>query len=168
MRIAKLIFIMAAVCVALGAPFTATAGSEESQVAGRWHDGSVRDAKLSAEGCEGSRCGLTLDIVRCADAWCGIEVTAAKGCGGTALKVDAGTAETGGGLLFSGTLELAKGSEPYTVQAYLQPANAEAPARLFITGDTGGEFRMFRRSFPFHASLARIGEAECRLEKPVG
>ena len=27
---------------------------------------------------------------------------------------------------------------------------------LQITGDTGGEFRAYRRSFPFEAQLARI------------
>jgi hypothetical protein len=36
-----------------------------------------------------------------------------------------------------------------------------------MTGDTGGEFRMFRRTFPFHATLTRTSEATCKLEKPV-
>mgnify|MGYP001304265228 CR=1 FL=1 len=64
-------------------------------------------------------------------------------------------------------LELARGTEPYVVEAYMHPAVAEGRAELSITGDTGGEFRVFRRSFPFHATLERTGEATCKLDKPV-
>ncbi len=70
-------------------------------------------------------------------------------------------------MLFTGKLELARGTEPYVIEAYVQPAQGDHPMQLSMTGDTGGEFRVFRRSFPFHATLARTGDATCKLEKPV-
>jgi hypothetical protein len=109
---------------------------------------------------------ITLDIAPCGEGWCGIEVTDGKTCGATALKLGRGEAESSH-IIFEGKLELARNTEPYTVQAYLSPAAGDASETLEIIGDTGGEFRVFRRSFPFHTQLARTGEAVCRGEKPV-
>lgn len=146
-------------------------GLDAATVAGRWHSDRVwMLAARDGGSCEDGSCGLTLDVVACGDSWCGIEVGKGNVCGATALRFD-GTktreTEAKDAVLFAGTLELARGTEPYVVEAYLRPAAEGAPAELSITGDTGGEFRYFRRSFPFHATLARAGEATCRLEKPV-
>jgi len=112
---------------------------------------------------------LTLDVVRCADGWCGVEVIGAEQrCGGTALRLDGGAANGGEVTLFKGKLELAKGTEPYVVEAYLVAMDAGSAKReLQITGDTGGAFRVFRRSFPFNATLVRVAEAQCRPESTV-
>ena len=42
-----------------------------------------------------------------------------------------------------------------------------APLKLQITGDTGGEFRAYRRSFPFEAQMARIKDAVCQAPQTV-
>ena len=162
---ALLALSLAFICV-VAAAFPASAELKPGNVTGRWHADQI--AMLSRAGdCKAGGCGLTLDIVACGDTWCGIEVGKDNSCGGTALKFDAGKSETSGGVLFSGKLELARGTEPYVVEAYMQPGAGGASATLHITGDTGGEFRAFRRSFPFHATLARAGDATCRLDKPV-
>ena len=83
------------------------------------------------------------------------------------MRLDGSSSESGN-VYFKGKLELAKGTEPYVVQAYLVPAvDATEPQTLEILGDTGGEFRMFRRSFPFSTQLVRSGDAVCKAEKPV-
>lgn len=155
---------LAYLCVTAAAP--ASAGVAASDVAGRWHVDRIW-MSTRANDCEAGKCGLTLDIVACGTGWCGIEVSDKNVCGATSLRFDSGKSETSGGMLFSGKLELARGTEPYVVEAYLRGAEGDAPAELSITGDTGGEFRVFRRSFPFHATLARAGSATCKLDKPV-
>ena len=70
-----------------------------------------------------------------------------------------------------GRLELAKGSAPYTVEAWYAPPNATAGEaaerpRLNFVGDTGdGSMLMMRRSFPFQAELTRVSDAKCTLEQ---
>ncbi len=127
-----------------------------ADVAGRWEgDTYAREA--------GGK--LALDIVACGAGWCGIKV-ANESCGGTALKLDGGAVE-GDNLIFKGTLELAPGTEPYVVQAYLMPASEGSPMALQIIGDTGGQFRAFRRSFPFEAQMARTRDAVCKQPQTV-
>lgn len=158
--------LMSVVCVMAWA---SAAGAEPSStdISGRWSGATYRLA-ANSEDCTGEGCNtLTLDIVPCATGWCGIEVGKADTCGGTALKLDAATSENGG-TYFKGSLELAKGTEPYVVQAWVSPPVEGSDAEtLEILGDTGGEFRMFRRSFPFSTSLVRAGDAVCKAEKPV-
>ena len=135
---------------------------------GRWEGRTVGLAR--AKDCGEGPCTLALDLVRCATGWCGVEVTGGdRKCGATALRLDDGDAGSGGGAtVFRGKLELAKGTEPYVVEAYLiPPTDADDKTELQIAGDTGGEFRVFRRSFPFTATLARTGEAKCRPESTV-
>jgi hypothetical protein len=156
-------------CVAAAAASPAGAAPQGdgivTTIAGRWQ-GANYMMSARAPDCDGGRCTLTLDIVPCGDGWCGIEVAADNKCGGTALKLDAGETSRGS-TVFKGRLELAHGTEPYVVQAYLVPASDDDTQRLEIQGDTGGEFRVFRRSFPFNANLVRAGDAICRTEKPV-
>jgi hypothetical protein len=143
----------------VGAEPTATA------IAGRWQGQSFELARAPAS-CAEDQCTLTLDIVGCGEGWCGILVGAGNVCGESALKLDAGKGERDG-LIFKGTLQLARGTEPYVVEAWLEPAAEDHPASLQLTGDTGGEFRPFRRAFPFNAMLARASEAQCRAPPTV-
>ena len=153
--------MVSAICV-LGAamPLVSNAGAAElkaSDIAGRWQgDSYARDA--------GGK--LTLDIVACGAGWCGIKIGDNNACGATALKLDGGTLE-GESLAFSGTLELARGTEPYVIHSYLSPAADGAPATLQLIGDTGGVFRAYRRSFPFEAQLTRASDPTCHAPQSV-
>jgi hypothetical protein len=148
--------MLSAVCVLVAAS-PAFAGITAANIAGRWQGPSYAN--------EGGG-PLTLDIVACGSGWCGIKVGANDACGGTALKVDGGAAE-GDNVLFVGTLELAPGTEPYTVHTTLMPADEHSPMALQITGDTGGQFRLYRRSFPFEAHMARTQDAVCRVPQTI-
>ena len=154
--------ILSALCV-LAAASPLSAAITAANIAGRWQGESyARDAGGP----------LTLDIVACGTGWCGVKVEAGDKCGGTALKIDAGVAETGGDYIqFKGTLSLAPGTEAYVVQTSLFVPTPDtptgAPLTLQITGDTGGEFRAYRRSFPFEAQMARIKDAVCHAPQTM-
>lgn len=176
-RCIRIVSSFAALCVlAAAAPALATdsaiepaAASGGVDLSGRWQGRSFILARRDSD-CSGKRCVLTLDIMKCATGWCGVEVLDGEArCGATALRLDAGTTAEGTTTpQFRGNLELAKGTEPYVVEAYLVSAGGEGTEReLQIAGDTGGEFRMFRRSFPFNATLVRAGEPSCRPESAV-
>ncbi|MCC7250739.1 hypothetical protein [Hyphomicrobium sp.] len=175
----RIIASIAALCVLATAGQLARAGDVADDttpaptqatvdLAGRWEGRSYEMARAGVD-CGDKPCMLTLDLARCGDGWCGIEVIGREQrCGATALRLDAGAANPGGSALYKGKLELAKGTEPYVVEAYLMSmAEGETQRELQIVGDTGGEFRMFRRSFPFNATLARISEARCQPESTV-
>lgn len=128
-----------------------------ADVAGRWEgDTYAREA--------GGK--LTLDIVACGAGWCGIRVSANDTCGGTALKFNAGVVEEGNAQ-FEGTLELAPGTEPYTVRATIFPLEEGKQPTMQIIGDTGGQFRIYRRTFPFEAQMARTRDAVCKAPQTV-
>ena len=147
---------MCVLCV-VAAASQASAELKPADIGGRWQgDSYARET--------GGK--LTLDIVACGTGWCGIRVADNNACGDTALRLDGGTSE-GENLLFTGTLELAKGTEPYVVHTVLMPAADGAPATLQLTGDTGGEFRAYRRSFPFEAQLARASDPVCHAPQTV-
>lgn len=152
------------------APVPAEETSGSADLSGRWQGRSYELSRREAD-CSGTRCLLTLDVMKCTTGWCGVEVLDGdKRCGATALKLDGGTSAAGSTVpVYRGTLEMAKGTEPYVVEVYVVPGGREgSPDRdLQIAGDTGGEFRMFRRSFPFNATLARAGEPTCRPETAV-
>jgi hypothetical protein len=153
--------ILASLCLlALTAPVVA-ADVKPEQIAGRW-SGATYGMKSGAR--------ITLDIVACGSAWCGIKVEADDKCGATALKLDS-VQPLGGpqsdSLQFNGTLELMPGTEPYTVQAWLIPRPDNGVLALQITGDTGGEYRAYRRTFPFEAQLARVKDAVCHAPATV-
>lgn len=171
---------LAAICVlAAAAPLMAgasLAGPEGPALAGRWQGPNYRMAAKSAD-CKDGRCQLTLDISACDSGWCGIEVAADGSCAPvTGLVLKQGETYTDGNFGLEGTLTLAAGTEPYAIEGYFSPAEkgdpaagtTDQPMRLSMQGDTGGVFRAFRRSFPFHATLARIGDATCKpTQKPV-
>jgi hypothetical protein len=108
--------------------------------------------------------------VPCGNAWCGIKVEAGDKCGGTALKLESvqpSATRKSDSLQFNGSLEMAAGTEPYVVQAWLIPRADNGVLALQITGDTGGVYRAYRRSFPFEAQMARIKDAECHAPQTV-
>jgi hypothetical protein len=154
--------ILSALCV-LAAASPLSAAITAASIAGRWQgDSYASDASGP----------LVLDIVACGSGWCGVKVEAGDKCGGTALKIDAGVAETGSDYIqYSGTLQLAPNTEPYVVRtSVFQPTPDDpvgSPLKLQITGDTGGEFRAYRRSFPFEAQMARVKDAVCHAPQTV-
>lgn len=157
---AMLKVIVSSLCV-LAAASPLAAAISPPNIAGRWQgDSWAKDA--------GGK--LTLDIVRCGDGWCGIKVEADNSCAGTALKLDGGKMD-GDYLQFNGSLQLAPKTEPYVVQVSIfEPAADDQPGtplKLQITGDTGGQFRAYRRSFPFEAQLARTQDAVCHAPQTV-
>ena len=146
--------------VAAAAPLAAAviaADLEPTQIAGRW--AGTYDHKTD----------ITLDIVACGKAWCGIKVEAGDKCSGTALKVeyDEALGQPSNSLQYDGTFELAVGAQPYVVQAWLIPPSEKHPLHLQIAGDTGGPYREYRRSFEFDVQLVRVGDAVCRAPQTV-
>ena len=148
---------------------TATAASP-IVLAGRWSGHRFGYAKVAkADGCKGGSCTLTFDIVPCGTEWCGIAVNEAQVCGAVALKLK-GSPDPDRRNAFGGPLELAKGSDPYTIEAWYRAPEDDAsensgkPA-LSLIGDTGPELLMLRRSFPLQAELTRVSDATCTLEK---
>lgn len=153
--------MLSIICVlATAAPLAADAIAADlklTDIAGRWQGDSWS---------EESGGSLTLDIVACGGGWCGIRVAANDTCAGTALKVGAGILEENN-VQLEGTLELAPGTEPYTVHATIFPPEEGKPLAMQITGDTGGQFRAYRRSFPFEAQMARLRDALCHAPQTV-
>jgi hypothetical protein len=152
--------ILSALCV-LATASSLSAGITAANIAGRWQgDSWASDASGP----------LTLDIVACGEGWCGIKVEANDKCGGTALKIDAGVMQDDY-VQFTGTLQLAPGTEPYVVHTSIFMPTPDdppgTPLKLQITGDTGGEFRAYRRSFPFEAQMARVRDAACQAPQTV-
>lgn len=139
-------------------------------IAGRWQ-GRTYELSRDRRTCGEGGCTLTLDLVACGSGWCGVEVETGNRCGATAMRLDGGTpSQSSGSPLFKGSLSLAKGTEPYVVEVNffaIGHGEGDGAPELNIVGDTGGEFRMFRRSFPFNATLAKVGEATCRPESTV-
>ena len=135
-------------------------------LAGRWK-GPHRSYNMRATDtgqCANGACELTYDIVACPTGWCGIAVTGDATCGAIGLHIALDTQKAKPNV-FSGKLELAKGSAPYTVEAWHHANDDGARPTLNFIGDTGPELLMMRRSFPFQAELARVSDATCTLEK---
>jgi hypothetical protein len=139
-------------------------------LAGRWSGHRFGYSKVAkADGCKGGSCTLTFDIVPCGTEWCGIAVDAAQRCGSVAMRLKPSDEATRRNT-FGGTLELAKGSDPYTIEAWYRAPDEgagenSAKAALSLIGDTGPELLMMRRSFPLQAELSRVADATCTLEK---
>ena len=165
--------VMAAMMASAGGGFAAdkalkakVAALAPVTLAGRWSGPRYSHNLIASDEqtCGAKRCDLTYDIVACPEGWCGIAVTEATPCGAIGLKLAAGHPKNRPNA-FTGHLELAKGSAPYTVEAWHHGAEDGAKATLNFVGDTGPELLLMRRSFPFHAELARVGDASCTLEK---
>jgi hypothetical protein len=153
--ILRLLCVLAAAATLI--PSASALDLKATDIAGRWQ-GNTWTSEAGRE--------LTLDIVACGSGWCGIRVAANDACSGTALKVSAGTVAENNAQ-FEGTLELAPGTEPYTVHVTIFPPEEGQALAMQITGDTGGQFRAYRRSFPFEAQMARTRDAVCRVPETV-
>lgn len=142
------------------------AAVQAPSLAGRW-SGTPYAIKNDASRCENGECKLVLDIVACGAGWCGIEVGRDNACVAELMQLIPHSDQKRRNA-FEGKLTLAKGTQEYVVDVSADDALDGRPATLEIVGDTGPEFRWFRRSFPFHAALTRIGDAVCRSEvKPL-
>jgi hypothetical protein len=150
--------IFTALCVVATASPLFAGEITTATIVGRWQGPSWVD--------ESGEAPLTLDIVACGQGWCGVRVAANDTCGGTALKVNAGIVEENNAQ-FEGTLELAVGTEPYTIHATIFPPQPDGKLTMQVTGDTGGQFRAYRRSFPFEAQLARVQDPVCQPQQTV-
>ena len=176
---------MAALCVATAATFgPALAGDPAAapvadpavavdlalltppDISGRW-TGTTHAIAADPSRCGPDGCTLTLDITKCGEAWCGVEVGADNACKGQALTLKSGQDENKTPSIFSGKLSLGAGAEDYVVEAVVRQFEGQ-PRQLSFIGDTGPELMIFRRSFPFRAMLSAAGEATCKPEKPVG
>jgi len=135
------------------------------QIAGRWSGNHYGYGNVHAK-CEGKPCTLTLDITACPGGWCGVLVKDDGGCGALGMKVQAAEGKESW-LRFDGKLEIEPKAASYVIQATLwsEKDKVSPPAHLDIIGDTGPELMFMRRSFPFQAHLARMGEAVCTSEK---
>lgn len=143
-----------------------TAALAQPSLAGRW-SGKPYAVKNDAARCGPDGCKLVLDIVACGSGWCGIEVDQTNACGAQSLQLKT-HADPKREAAFEGKLSLGKETQTYVVEAWLMEKDDGQPPRLQFIGDTGPELMMFRRSFPFHATLARIGDPTCKAsEKPV-
>jgi hypothetical protein len=112
---------------------------------------------------------LTLDLSRCGDGWCGVEVTNAGSCGRTILRVAKGTGNDDGQL--TGQLELAVQAQPYTIAIHLFRRKPNDPETLVIRGHTRGDggtqFQPWRRIYPYMVEFARVGDTACRHDPKV-
>ena len=134
-------------------------------IAGRW-SGTPHAVRHDASRCGPDGCKLVLDIVACGAGWCGIEVDRQNTCAGEALQL-AVHRDPKREAAFEGRFSLGKDTQGYVVEATFEAPEEGRPARLYLVGDTGPEFMMFRRSFPFHAALTRTGDPVCETDKPV-
>jgi hypothetical protein len=112
---------------------------------------------------------LTLDLSRCNDEWCGIEVTSTGSCGRTMLHVANSTGNDDGQL--TGRLELAAQARPYVVAVHLFRRKPNDPESLMIRGhtrgDTGTQFEPWRRIYQYMVEFTRVGDTTCRHSPKV-
>ena len=125
-------------------------------------NGDVSVAELEGRW-KGGRNDLVLDISRCGSRWCGVEVTGDNACGRTVLRMD--ELPSRDVIHFEGRLELAAEAQPYKVWASL--FRDERGTHLEMHGQSGETIEPWRRVFPFMATLARIGDVQCRPDAKV-
>lgn len=156
-----------------GVSWAGPADTTKADLSGRWSGAPFGYGVAIApkDDCGKKPCNVTYDIVACDTGWCGIQVTDGATCGPIAMRL-ADTQKPNQPPSFEGKLELAKGSAPFVIRAWLDSrlpiadgGEGARPTRLSMIGDTGSELLMLRRSYPLHANLNRIGEAVCTLEK---
>jgi hypothetical protein len=105
---------------------------------------------------------LTLDISRCADGWCGVEVRNGS-CGSTTLRLDEGELRAPLAV-FSGRIGLG-GAQPYLIRVHL--SRYESAFQLDLFGNTGDELELWRRNYPYRQLMSRTGDAVCRPDPKV-
>lgn len=163
--------------------------SSPIDLSGRWAGRrSGFGVRLDADGCDAKGCTLTYDIAACDAGWCGVIVASDGTCGQARMTLAQEKSNKGETITqrdrFMGRLELSSKADAYVVEAFYQPGkiapdltpdqpNASGGVktkllpRLSMIGDTGTELMMFRRSFPFSATLTYQGPASCALDHPT-
>ena len=138
--------ILSLVAIVSGSAFAAQ--GDGAEIEGRW---------------ETARKDLVLDIGRCTKGYCGQLVKPDNQCDRTSLTVALDNASPLPlELAFAGDFAPPKGIRAnYKVRVSVTPAAGAKPASMVITGDEVDPNPM-RRTFPYHAVLARIGNASCR------
>ncbi len=155
--------ILVALCLLASAIGASALTLKPSDIAGRWHGHHFSPGKCAEEGCD-----LAFDIVACGTSWCGILLLAGDKCGGQALTLDGGEVMGETVIRFQGRLELAKGTAPYRVRADLDPSTEKSGELLLnFVGASESVFPFMDRDFPLSATLARTGDAVCKLEKTL-
>jgi hypothetical protein len=136
-------------------------------VAGLCVGGAARAEPLAATQVEGrwdnARHNLTLDISRCGEGWCGVEVRDGV-CAKTALRITARGASHEDAR-FDGRLALADRGQPYVVSATLYAH--EGVIRLQLLGNPGDKLEPLRRWYPLNEQMARSGPPQCKPESTV-
>jgi hypothetical protein len=139
--------------VAVGA-IAAEAGpvSKPELIAGRWILAHVKGTPQ------------TIDITKCGEKWCGIEVDANGKCGRVALRLTAGN-HLKEDAQFIGQYSAADGAESYAIGGMIWEDKGEVT--LAISGHTGADFQPFRRMYPLNMHLSRKGDAVCKADAKV-
>jgi hypothetical protein len=106
---------------------------------------------------------LSLDISRCGEGWCGVEVRDGV-CAKTALRITARRAPQEAAW-FEGRLALADRGEPYLVSATLYVH--EGVIRLQLLGNPGDKLELLRRWYPLNELMARSGPPLCKPDATV-
>jgi hypothetical protein len=136
-------------------------------VAGLCVGGAARAEPLAVAQVEGrwvnARQNLTLDISRCGEGWCGVEVRDGV-CAKTALRITARQAPPEAAS-FEGRLVLAGQGKPYVISANLYVH--EGVVRLQLLGDLGDKLEPLRRWYPLHELMARSGPPQCKPDTTV-
>lgn len=136
---------------------TAVVSGKPEEVVGRWQ---ARDGYCGGR----TACKPLFDIMACGEGWCGVEVEDGGKCGRTSLRLSVEKAPEKTGLGLSGQYDAAEGAEPYVIGAHVEKSENGGGTTLVIIGHTGGKFQAFRRSYPVHLVLDRVGEPACRGE----
>lgn len=155
--------LAAALGCIMAAPRAAATEVTAAQLGGRWSTVSTDPTQP----CRDAACRLTYDLAPCGAGWCGVEVRAGNTCGQVAFRLDAGKLALPG-VEFFGSYQRTEATRPYVVRASLyarkqQQAQSEE-LMLAVFGTTDGVFSPFRRSYPMHILLSRLGDAVCRSQ----
>lgn len=141
-----------------------------AMVAGLCVGGAAAAQTLSATGTEiegrwvNEKRSLTLDISRCGEGWCGVQVKN-DACAQTALRIATKAVQEGATVSFNGRLTLAEKAAPYAVSATLYAKDGAVLMRLM--GNPGNELELWRRIYPLNELMARSGPSQCKPDAKV-
>lgn len=107
--------------------------------------------------------GGTFDIVRCGEGWCGIRVKDDMACGDVALRLRAITAQPQFQRL-QGTFDRRAGGDTHAVHGNFYRHVASGVLTISMVGSPGTELQLWRRTFPYSGTWARISDATCTTQ----